>query len=155
MIFLTAFTEQEQLEPRLSLLPVCRRNISRNRLIDLCDPAQGIVQARRFFQFIEVWKLPNRRILAASVCSLGGLIFGYDLGGGLTVGCPLYLAEIAPRVSRGRFVGMFQVQVGIGRLQSHRRANVCSPVSIGVRFCLQPGLLSSTSFPASIFFSFK
>jgi SP family arabinose:H+ symporter-like MFS transporter len=34
--------------------------------------------------------------------------------GGFTVGCPLYLAEIAPRPLRGLFVGSFQLQVGIG-----------------------------------------
>ncbi|HZL52576.1 MAG TPA: MFS transporter [Terracidiphilus sp.] len=34
--------------------------------------------------------------------------------GGFTVGCPLYLAELAPRALRGRFVSLFQVQVGIG-----------------------------------------
>jgi sugar porter (SP) family MFS transporter len=34
--------------------------------------------------------------------------------GGFTVGCPLYLAEIAPNEWRGRFVAWFQVQVGVG-----------------------------------------
>jgi MFS transporter, SP family, arabinose:H+ symporter len=34
--------------------------------------------------------------------------------GGFTVGCPLYLSELAPVSSRGRFVGLFQVQVGVG-----------------------------------------
>ena len=34
--------------------------------------------------------------------------------GGFTVGCPLYLAELAPRELRGRMVTFFQVQVGIG-----------------------------------------
>ncbi len=34
--------------------------------------------------------------------------------GGFTVGCPLYLAELAPIELRGRFVGMFQLQVGAG-----------------------------------------
>ncbi len=34
--------------------------------------------------------------------------------GGFTVGCPLYLSEIAPVKVRGRVVGLFQVQVGIG-----------------------------------------
>ena len=147
--------------------------------------------------------LPGRRTLAAAICSLGGLIFGYDLGalsgatrglvhtyalspaffgltvsvslwaalcaspiaghladwlgcrslialcaylyalaslalslpthwswsiaiawrllsgfaiGGFVVGCPLYLAEIAPRALRGRFVGWFQFQIGVGGL---------------------------------------
>lgn len=34
--------------------------------------------------------------------------------GGFVVGCPLYLAEIAPRALRGRMVGWFQVQIGTG-----------------------------------------
>ena len=36
--------------------------------------------------------------------------------GGFVVGCPLYLAEIAPRLLRGRFVGLFQLQIGVGVL---------------------------------------
>jgi MFS transporter, SP family, arabinose:H+ symporter len=34
--------------------------------------------------------------------------------GGFTVGCPLYLAELAPNALRGRFVSLFQFQVGAG-----------------------------------------
>ena len=34
--------------------------------------------------------------------------------GGFTVGCPLYLAEIAPIELRGRLVSLFQVEVGAG-----------------------------------------
>jgi MFS family permease len=34
--------------------------------------------------------------------------------GGLTVGCPLYLSQIAPSEQRGKFIAWFQVQVGIG-----------------------------------------
>jgi MFS family permease len=34
--------------------------------------------------------------------------------GGFVVDCPLYLAEIAPRTLRGRFVGWFQLQIGVG-----------------------------------------
>jgi MFS family permease len=34
--------------------------------------------------------------------------------GGITVGCPLYLAELAPIGLRGRLVSLFQVQVGAG-----------------------------------------
>ena len=34
--------------------------------------------------------------------------------GGFTVGCPLYLSEVAPISIRGRVVGVFQVQVGVG-----------------------------------------
>lgn len=41
------------------------------------------------------------------------LISGISIGG-LVVACPLYLAEIAPRQYRGRFVGLFQLQIGVG-----------------------------------------
>lgn len=34
--------------------------------------------------------------------------------GGFTVGCPLYLSELAPIARRGRLVSLFQVQVGAG-----------------------------------------
>jgi MFS family permease len=34
--------------------------------------------------------------------------------GGFTVGCPLYLAEIAPTELRGRLVSLFQAEVGAG-----------------------------------------
>jgi len=34
--------------------------------------------------------------------------------GGFTVGCPLYLSELAPITLRGRFVSLFQAQVGAG-----------------------------------------
>ena len=33
---------------------------------------------------------------------------------GFVVVCPLYLAEISPRIWRGRFVGLFQIQIGVG-----------------------------------------
>jgi sugar porter (SP) family MFS transporter len=164
--------------------------------------------------FVEHRELNSRLMLAACVCSLGGLIFGYDLGalsaanqslrqhfglssaslgltvslslwgticgallagrivdrvgrrnviggcalfyalacgmlaqslltswilvlglrfltgitiGGFTVGCPLYLAELAPNALRGRFVSLFQFQVatgvalgfGVGSLSAH------------------------------------
>jgi MFS transporter, SP family, arabinose:H+ symporter len=35
---------------------------------------------------------------------------------GLTVACPLYLAEISPPALRGRLVSLFQLQVGVGVL---------------------------------------
>jgi MFS family permease len=34
--------------------------------------------------------------------------------GGFTVGCPLYLSELAPSALRGRVVSLFQIQVGLG-----------------------------------------
>lgn len=41
------------------------------------------------------------------------LVTGISIGGFVVV-CPLYLAEIAPRARRGRFVGWFQLQIGAG-----------------------------------------
>jgi len=46
---------------------------------------------------------------------LAGLRFAAGVSiGGFVVGCPMYLAEIAPRALRGRFVGLFQLQIGLG-----------------------------------------
>jgi sugar porter (SP) family MFS transporter len=47
--------------------------------------------------------------IALALRLLSGLAIG-----GFVVGCPLYLAEIAPRALRGRFVGWFQLQIGVG-----------------------------------------
>lgn len=41
------------------------------------------------------------------------VLCGFTIGG-FVVGCPLYLAEIAPSALRGRFVGLFQFQIGAG-----------------------------------------
>ncbi len=51
---------------------------------------------------------PNWHLLLA-LRFLSGMAIG-----GFTVGCPLYLAEIAPIALRGRFVSLFQLQVGVG-----------------------------------------
>lgn len=53
--------------------------------------------------------VPSEWILVVTMRFVGGIAVG-----GLTVGCPLYLAEIAPIAIRGRVVGVFQVQVGAG-----------------------------------------
>jgi MFS transporter, SP family, arabinose:H+ symporter len=52
---------------------------------------------------------PQEWILILSVRFLCGVAIG-----GFTVGCPLYLSELAPISHRGRFVSLFQVQVGVG-----------------------------------------
>jgi sugar porter (SP) family MFS transporter len=41
------------------------------------------------------------------------LLCGMAIGGFVVV-CPLYLAEISPRILRGRIVGCFQLQIGAG-----------------------------------------
>ena len=46
--------------------------------------------------------------------------------GGFTVGCPLYLSEIAPISMRGRVVSVFQVQVGVGVIAAFSAGAVCA-----------------------------
>ena len=46
--------------------------------------------------------------------------------GGFTVGCPLYLSEVAPIAMRGRVVGVFQVQVGAGVIAAFSAGAVCA-----------------------------
>jgi len=53
--------------------------------------------------------IPAEWVLVLTMRFLCGVAIG-----GFTVGCPLYLSEIAPVALRGRFVSMFQVQVGAG-----------------------------------------
>jgi len=48
--------------------------------------------------------------------------------GGFTVGCPLYLSEVAPIAIRGRVVGMFQVQVGGGVIAAFSVGAFCAHV---------------------------
>lgn len=53
--------------------------------------------------------IPPSWFLALAMRFLCGIAIG-----GFTVGCPLYLSEISPVALRGRVVGVFQVQVGVG-----------------------------------------
>ena len=46
--------------------------------------------------------------------------------GGFTVGCPLYLSEVAPISLRGRVVGVFQIQVGAGVIAAFSAGAVCA-----------------------------
>ena len=46
--------------------------------------------------------------------------------GGFTVGCPLYLSEVASADIRGRVVGVFQVQVGAGVIAAFSAGAVCA-----------------------------
>ena len=46
--------------------------------------------------------------------------------GGFTVGCPLYLSEVAPAAMRGRVVGAFQVLVGVGVIVAFSAGAVCA-----------------------------
>lgn len=80
--------------------------MGRPRLVAGCAALHFIAAGAFFSPFpMQSW------ILLLGLRFLCGLAIG-----GLTVGCPLYLAEIAPSSLRGFFVGSFQLQVGIGVL---------------------------------------
>src|SRR5258708_16802299 len=53
--------------------------------------------------------VPPEWVLVLTMRFLAGMAIG-----GFTVGCPLYLSELAPISQRGRLVSMFQIQVGAG-----------------------------------------
>lgn len=64
--------------------------------------------------------------------------------GGFTVACPLYLAEIAPDTLRGRFVGLFQVQVGIGVVLAFAAGSIFAHLTVGEaywKWCLGLGVV--------------
>jgi len=77
--------------------------LGRRGLLALC----ALVYACAALALASPVHLPLPMILVLRL--LSGLAIG-----GFVVGCPLYLAEIAPRASRGRFVGWFQFQIGVG-----------------------------------------
>ena len=62
--------------------------------------------------------------------------------GGFTVGCPLYLSELAPVAMRGRLVSMFQVQVGVGVVVAFSAGSVFAHLKSAEnvwRWCLGAG----------------
>lgn len=77
--------------------------LGRRRLIAACALVYALAALCLAVPFTEAWG----PVLALRF--LSGMTIG-----GFTVGCPLYLAELAPRALRGRFVSLFQVQVGTG-----------------------------------------
>jgi sugar porter (SP) family MFS transporter len=73
------------------------------------------------------------------------LLSGVTIGG-FVVGCPLYLAEIAPRALRGRFVGWFQLQIGVGVVLAFAASDVLIrtvPESAVWRWCFGLGAIPS------------
>jgi MFS transporter, SP family, arabinose:H+ symporter len=67
--------------------------------------------------------------------------------GGFTVGCPLYLSEMAPISHRGRFVSLFQVQVGSGVVVAFFLGSLFARGSAAVnawRWCLGTGAIPAT-----------
>jgi SP family arabinose:H+ symporter-like MFS transporter len=65
--------------------------------------------------------IPSEWLLVLAMRFLCGMAIG-----GFTVGCPLYLSEVAPTAVRGRVVGMFQAQVGAGVIAAFSAGAVCA-----------------------------
>jgi MFS transporter, SP family, arabinose:H+ symporter len=67
--------------------------------------------------------------------------------GGFTVGCPLFLSELAPINQRGRFVSLFQAQVGAGVVVAFTVGSLCAKGAEGSlwKWCLGLG-----SIPAAV-----
>jgi MFS family permease len=77
--------------------------VGRRNLIAGCAVVYAIAAAGVIVPVSREW------ILVLAIRFVCGLAIG-----GFTVGCPLYLSELAPITHRGRFVSLFQVQVGAG-----------------------------------------
>ncbi|MEO8736486.1 MAG: sugar porter family MFS transporter [Edaphobacter sp.] len=77
--------------------------VGRHRLIAGCSFLYALASVTLALSFMTNWNL------VLLLRFLSGIAIG-----GLTVGCPLYLAELAPNALRGRFVSLFQLQVAIG-----------------------------------------
>lgn len=77
--------------------------IERRILIMACAVVYAVAALTTFAQ------VPSEWILVLAIRFTCGLAIG-----GFTVGCPLYLSELAPISHRGRFVSLFQIQIGAG-----------------------------------------
>ena len=85
------------------LAGACVDKLGRRGLIAGCALLYALASLCLAVPFTQAW---GQVLAMRFVCGM--------MIGGFTVGCPLYLAELAPRALRGRFVSLFQVQVGIG-----------------------------------------
>ena len=68
--------------------------------------------------------------------------------GGFTVGCPLYLSELAPIALRGRLVSLFQVQVGIGVVVAFSAGSLFGHLTDGGtiwKWCLGTGAIPAVA----------
>jgi len=77
--------------------------IERRILIAACAAVYAVAALATFRQ------IPSEWILVLVIRFICGMAIG-----GFTVGCPLYLSEMAPISHRGRFVSLFQIQLGAG-----------------------------------------
>ena len=103
---LFGFTVSASLWGAMCASPVAGRladRLGRRGLLALCAALYTFAAAALALPVHWLWSI------AIVLRLLSGLAIG-----GFVVGCPLYLAEIAPRALRGRFVGLFQLQIGIG-----------------------------------------
>jgi MFS family permease len=79
--------------------------LSRRNLIAGCAVVYALAAIGGILPIQASWMLvPAMRVLCGMAIA------------GLTVACPLYLAEISPIALRGRLVSLFQLQVGVGVL---------------------------------------
>jgi MFS family permease len=85
------------------LAGVCVDKLGRRGMIAVCSLVYALAALCLAVRFTQAW----------SPVVVLRFVSGMTIGG-FTVACPLYLAELAPRALRGRFVSLFQVQVGIG-----------------------------------------
>jgi MFS transporter, SP family, arabinose:H+ symporter len=77
--------------------------MSRRRLIVGCAVLYALAACSAMLPIVPRWTF---LLVTRFLCGIAI--------GGFTVGCPLYLAELAPIDLRGRIVSLFQVQVGLG-----------------------------------------
>jgi MFS transporter, SP family, arabinose:H+ symporter len=87
----------------------------RRNLIAWCALLYGVAAAGIVMRQHTSWHL----VLAMR------LLCGMAIGG-ITVACPLYLSEVAPIAVRGRVVGLFQVQIGIGAITAFYAGSVAA-----------------------------
>jgi MFS transporter, SP family, arabinose:H+ symporter len=111
--------------------------VGRRGLIARCSVLYALAAIGIALPISSTWILvPAMRFLA-----------GMSIGG-FTVACPLYLSEIAPIALRGRFVSLFQVQVGAGVLVAFSFGLVVAHLAAtgtAWRWCLGVGALPAVT----------
>ena len=87
--------------------------------------------------------LGSKWLLVVAIRFLCGMAIG-----GFTVGCPLYLSELAPISLRGRLVSLFQVQVGAGVVVAFCAGSLFGHLTDAVnvwKWCLGTGAIPATA----------
>ena len=99
-------------------------SILAGRFADRFDRRSLIASCALFYGVAAIgitMPVPSEWLLVLAMRFLCGMATG-----GFTVGCPLYLSEVAPIAMRGRVVGVFQVQVGAGVIAAFSAGAVCA-----------------------------